>query len=189
MTPSADELPAPTSIIVRLSQNGLVALVLLYALVLGTALPLGTLAHATIDRFERLDLFVRSSSLALPSSLDQIRDVGTRGDDLGTRRAQLDEESGAITVDELESSKVETAPRAIGVRRNERSQLRDPRAHQPSLESDEGAFLGVDSGDSQHEADDLGAIRAVQIRARAVPRARRTPEIDGHGNRVADRNP
>lgn len=56
MTPSADELPAPTSIIVRLSQNGLVGLALFYALVLGTALPLGTLARAAIDRVERLDL-------------------------------------------------------------------------------------------------------------------------------------
>ena len=56
MTPSADELPARTSAIVRLSQNGIVVLALFYALVLGTALPLGTLARTTIDRIERLDL-------------------------------------------------------------------------------------------------------------------------------------
>jgi hypothetical protein len=56
VTPGADELPARTSAIVRLSQNGIVALALLYVLVLGAALPLGTLARATIDRIERLDL-------------------------------------------------------------------------------------------------------------------------------------
>ena len=56
MTPSADELPARTSAIARLSQNGIVALALLYALVLGTALPLGPLARPAIDRIVRLDL-------------------------------------------------------------------------------------------------------------------------------------
>jgi hypothetical protein len=188
VTPSADELPAPTSIIVRLSQNGLVALALFYALVLGTALPLGALARAAIDRFERLDLFVRSSSLALPSSLDQIRDVGTRGDDLGARRAQLDQESGAITVDELESSEVETAPRAIGVRRDERSQLRDPRTHEATLEADERATVGINLGNPQHEEScSKGRARAcphqhglgMEMKGRTATRSGPPPPIAG----------
>jgi hypothetical protein len=56
VTPGAVESPARTSILVRLSQNGLVGLALFYALVLGTTLPLGTLARAAIDRIERFDL-------------------------------------------------------------------------------------------------------------------------------------
>ncbi len=149
MTPSADELPARKSIIVRLSQNGLVCLAMFYALVLGTTLPLGTLARATIDRMTSIP---RPASLIPSRSLEQIRNVRARGDDLRACRAQLDQESGAIAVDELDSREVDAPLGAIGVRCDERPQLRDPWAHEPSLEAHEDAIVAIDLGDPEHDA-------------------------------------
>ena len=119
-TPSADELPARTSAIVRFSQNGIVALALFYALVLGAALPLGTLARPAIDRAEaRSTRLLRPTSLVSGRGLEQMRNVGAGGDDLGAGRAQLEQESGAIAVDELDSRNVEPALCVIGVRGDE----------------------------------------------------------------------
>jgi hypothetical protein len=74
VTPSADESPARTSILVRLSQSGLVGLALFYALVLGTTLPIGTLASTTIDRIQRLDLrFDRLIAAAAALEIRQAR--------------------------------------------------------------------------------------------------------------------
>jgi hypothetical protein len=162
VTPSADELPGGTNIIVRLSHNGLVCLALFYALVVGTVLPFDALARTTIDRLTNIP---RPSSLASDRGLEQVRDVGTRRDDLGPRRAQLDQESGAIAVDELDSSEVDAAFRAIGVRREERSQLRDPRAHEASLETHESATVGVDTGNPEHEAKSQQALCQTPTRA------------------------
>jgi len=63
------------SAIVRLSQNGIVALALFSALVLGaTALPPGIPEHATIDRIERLD--PRFDRLIPPGAVLEVVSIG-----------------------------------------------------------------------------------------------------------------